>query len=299
MKKFLKWAGIVIGTLLVLIIIVAFYFNNKGKSALAQTFEVKQYDVELPSDSASLARGEYLVGALCRHCHSGDLGGMAFMDDPKIGFLPSSNLTPGKGSKTVNYTTSDWIRSIRHGIKPDGHGLMIMPSHAFHHMTESDLYSVVAYMKSIPPVDKEWPEKHFPFMSMMMAGMGMFGDIVPAAIIDHEAPFKTPVAEGETIEYGQYIFDISGCVDCHKSNLGGGMSPEPGAPPVPNISQASVVGQWSPEQFVMMMKTGKTPEGKLLNEKYMPWISYAQYTEADLRAIHSYIMSLPGVEDPQ
>ena len=42
------------------------------------------------------------------------------------GSIHTPNLRPGEGSRTADFTASDWVRAIRHGVGPDGHSLLIM-----------------------------------------------------------------------------------------------------------------------------------------------------------------------------
>ena len=56
------------------------------------------------------------------------------------------NISPGPGSVVAKYTPADWERSLRHGVKPDGRPLMIMPSEDYNRLTDADLGALVAYV---------------------------------------------------------------------------------------------------------------------------------------------------------
>lgn len=45
------------------------------------------------------------------------------------------------------------------------------------------------------------------------------------------------------------------------------------------------------EQFMTVMKTGKDPKGKIT--QVMPWPSYKNLTDCDLKAIYAYLSALP------
>ena len=51
---------------------------------------------------------------------------------------------------------------------------------------------------------------------------------------------------------------------------------------------------WSEQDFIQTMRTGVTPSGRQLIED-MPWQSYAQMTDAELKALWMYLNSLPAL----
>ena len=69
--------------------------------------------------------------------------------------LAASNLTSGLGGKGREYTDIDFVRAIRHGIGKDRKSLVIMPSQYFNKFSDEDVGAIVAYLKSLPPVDNE------------------------------------------------------------------------------------------------------------------------------------------------
>ncbi len=85
------------------------------------------------------------------------------------------------------------------------------------------------------------------------------------------------------------------CKSCHGEQLNGGISPDPISPPPTNISTGGNLGKWTLEQFRETMRSGKTPEGKLLDAKFMPWPGIGAHDDEELEAIFNYIKSLPGL----
>src|SRR2546430_2518344 len=51
----------------------------------------------------------------------------------------------------VNYSEVDWVRTIRHGIKPDPHPMILMPSADYNQLTNVDLAALIACVRSLPP----------------------------------------------------------------------------------------------------------------------------------------------------
>src|SRR5690349_4962477 len=175
MKKFLKWAGIVLGSLLVLLAVTFLALAAKGRSMINKTYEVQVENVAIPTDAEAIARGEHWVKAECIGCHGDDLSGGPFFEAP-FGYFDAINLTPGEGGIGGEFSDEDWVRALRHGVKPDGHSLLIMPSNYFRRYSDEDLGDIIAYLKSLPAVDNETRAPHFNLLGNALLGAGAFGD---------------------------------------------------------------------------------------------------------------------------
>ncbi len=222
MKKFFKWLGIVLGSLLGLIVLVFLGLALKGNSMLNKTYDVQVETIPIPTDEAAIARGEHWVMAECIGCHGDDISGGAFFEAP-FATVNAKNLTTGKGGIGTEFTDEDWVRAFRYGVGPDGNSVLIMPSHAFRFFSDADLADIIAYLKVAPPVDKELSEPNFNILGKAMLGAGVFGEsvVVAEAINDNAIDPSYPPA-GVTPEYGQYLINVSGCRDCHGADLSGG-----------------------------------------------------------------------------
>jgi mono/diheme cytochrome c family protein len=210
------------------------------------------------------------------------------MDVPPIGLVCAPNLTPaGVGQR---YRDEDWVRAIRHGLNPQNKAFVIMPSENFQYLSDEHLGQLVAYLKSLPPVEQTWPDRHVTFLSMIMYQAGAMG-LLPTEKVDHAALRPTPV-KAETPDYGLYLANLTGCNMCHGANLKGGTSPDAESPPCPDISADSPVGQWGAEKFVQVLRTGITPQGKELNPKFMPWREHGRLDDVQLRAIYEYLQQI-------
>ena len=66
------------------------------------------------------------------------------------------NLTRGRGGLPADYSDQDFVRALTHGVKRDGRSVIFMPS-ADYLFTADDLGAIVAYVKSVPPVDRTVP----------------------------------------------------------------------------------------------------------------------------------------------
>jgi mono/diheme cytochrome c family protein len=291
MKKGLKWIGIVVGGLLGLLVLVIIAANVLAAARMNRQYDVAAQMVPIPSDEASLARGKHLVEVVstCSGCHGPDLSGTSFLDDPAIGSLAASNLTSGRGGVGTFYTDADWVRALTHGVAPDGRMLLIMPSQNFRHYSDEDLGAMIAYLKSVPPVDREFPDRRLSLMGSTFFGLGFFGQ-VPAEMIDHAGRRPAAPPSGATVEYGAHLVTVSSCRDCHAENLAGG-SPAPGEPWGSNLTPGGNLGSWSEAEFITSIRTGMTPSGRALIPN-MPWQAYRHMTDEELQAIYRYLSSL-------
>ncbi len=236
--KVLKWVGIVLGGLIGVIVIAVVVLYFVGGSRVNRTYDIQPEAVAIPTDAASIERGQHLAEAVtgCTSCHGDNLGGDSFFDDPAIAIFDASNLTSGRGGIGGTYSDVDWVRAVRHGVDPDGKGLLIMPADVFINLSGEDLGAIIAYVKSVPPVDNEAPEPEFGLMGRVLIAIGAFGEVVPAQLIDHAASVPTAPAAGVTAGYGEYLASIGHCFVCHGEDLSGGEGPDPESPPVPNIT---------------------------------------------------------------
>jgi mono/diheme cytochrome c family protein len=296
MKKFVKWFGIVLGSLFLLATITAFLMAFNATRRMNKIYEVVPAAVTIPTDSTTIAMGKSIAIANCIECHGDDLGGTAFFNDPNLASIPAPNITTGKGGKTAEYSTTDWIRGIRHGIKKDGKPAMIMPSKGFQYLSDEDLGALIAYLKITPPVDKSWPAPSFTFLSKILMSAGAFGDVLSAEIIDHDKVKQvTAPAKGATVAYGDYLVKVSACRNCHGVRLNGFKDPNPNAPFSPNITPGGNLGTWTEAQFIQTMRTGITPDQRQLKAEFMPWKAMGKRSDEELSAIFKYLKAQPNL----
>ena len=295
MKKLLKWLGIfLIGLVAIGLLAVVGVYIVSG-SRLNKTYDVAVQPITVPTDAADIAEGERLVTIRgCNSCHSADLGGQIFIDDPMLGTFDSANLTSGAGSATAQYSIEDWDRAVRHGINPEGKGVMIMPSNEFSVLSDEQLGQIVAYLQTVPPVDREHPVPKLGLMGRALFAMGQL-PLLPAAGIDQTATHPASIPPTASVEYGAYM--ATTCMGCHQPNLAGGPVPgaAPGDPLSANLTPAGPLANWTLEDFRTVLRNGVTPEGTALNPEVMPWPIMQHMTDVEIEALWLYLNSLPPV----
>lgn len=249
--------------------------------------------VPLRSDAAAVARGRYLYASRgCADCHGANGAGRSFVKADGL-HLAGPNISPGAGSVVAAYQPVDWVRTLRHGVKPDGRPVRLMPSEDYNRLTDDDLAAVVAYVRQLPPATGGAAVLELPLPARVLYGFGQIPEAVEK--IDHRLPPSQPVAEGITVEHGRYVAQM--CVGCHGPSLAGGRIP--GAPPdwpaAPALSGAAgnAMSRY-PEADTMlrMFKTGQRPDGAPL--RVMPFEALRELSDTDARALHRYLAALPA-----
>lgn len=293
MKTALKWIGIVVGSLLGLLIVAGVVFYFVGAARLNKVYEVPPSNLTLPTDTASIEFGKHRAEALCQGCHGDDLGGINdWFNAGPIGTIDSANLTSGEGGVGTEFTTEDYVRAIRHGIDREGKPIFMTAVPATSLLSDEDLAAIIAYLKTVPPVDRPIKERNFKLLAKVMFGAGLLGQL-PAETVSHEAHVTAP-ARGATVEYGEYLVNTNDCRVCHGPELNGGPFPDPTVTKIsPNLTQGGELAFWTEEQFYTAMTTGMTPGGHQLDPEFMPWNYYRNFYDEELEAIWLYLQTLP------
>lgn len=286
MKKAFKWTGIAVLGLAIVLISGGIAASSIGSSKANKTYEVTESLLTtVPSDSASLAYGEHLAKIHgCASCHVDSFEGRVFVDAPPF-LITAPNLTSGKGGIGQSYGIQDWDRAIRYGVKPDGRAALIMPSKTLHNLSDTDTAMLIAYLRSIPPVDNELPEMELRPLGKILTAAGQF-DVASEVHLTAEREPAPPA--GISVEYGKYLSSMT-CIYCHGDNMEGGVALGPDAPIPPSLIPS---GKWEYEMFEKAMRTGITPAGNEMDQEAMPWNAFKHMTDEELQAIHLYLQSL-------
>jgi mono/diheme cytochrome c family protein len=287
--------GIVLAGLAGLMVIAVAAIYIASELRINKTYQIGAEDIAIPTDAASIERGRHLATTIgqCVDCHGDNLAGRVFLDAPGIARLVSANLTSGRGGVGGAFTDADWVRALRHGVGPGGKPLLVMPAQNFTVLSAEDLGALIAYMKSVPPVDNTPPPSEVRMLGRALFLAGQI-DAFSAEQIDHAAPPPVAPPVGPTADYGRYLVRFGGCADCHGANLAGG--PVPGAPDAPlaaNITPGGEIAGWSEADFIRTLRTGINPAGKPL-DPFMPWKYIGKLSDDELRAIYQYLKTVPA-----
>ena len=293
---------------------VKFALPNVGKAP----------DMKVEMTDANIERGEYLANHVmgCMDCHStrnwkefsgtlteGTLGNGGEIFDQAVG-LPgayySANITPA-GIK--DWTDGEIFRAITTGVRKNGKPIFpIMPHPSYGKGDENDIKCVIAYLRSIPPIEKTVPESHSDFP------MNFIINTLPASASLHPKP-----SEDDVKEYGKYLVTIAACMDCHtpfdkgeydmtKAFAGGRVFKLPfGTLTSANITPDTEtgIGNWTRDAFIAKFKSYIDSSGKAVHipvseneyNTIMPWTLFGGMKEKDLNAIYEYIHSLEPIKN--
>ncbi|HEY7642652.1 MAG TPA: cytochrome c [Steroidobacteraceae bacterium] len=292
MKKPIKIVLVSVASLVVLAVAAAGVVSRLSDRKLHRIVQLPPLQVTFAPAEGQLERGEYLFKTRgCMDCHGVDGSGHVVVDEGGL-FVRAPNITSGGASPTRSYTDTDWVRTLRHGVKPSGQPLLVMPSEDYARMTDADLGAIVAYVRSLPPASTGAAEIHeFPLPIKAAYALGAIKDA--AEKIDHTAP--PPQEVGDTlVARGQYV--AQGCTGCHGPHFSGGKIPgtPPSWPPAANLTSApdSAMSRYTTaEQFKTMLRSGKRPDGSAISE-VMPFKALAFMNDAELDALYAFLKTL-------
>lgn len=239
----------------------------------------------------AIARGKrYMESrAGCTECHGADLGGKVIIDNPVMGTWIAPNIT--RGGLTKNYKSEDWVKILRHGLRPDNTAAT-MPSLDFAYFSDQELSDIAAYVRSVPPVERVMPPTVFgPVFSLLIVK----GDIpVSAEVIDHAAPrAKYPPSIAATPELGEHLAHT--CRGCHGPSLAGGpiQGGDPKWPPARNLTfDETGLAKWTRMDFLQAMREGKRPDGTAI-DPVMPIQYTKNLKDEEIDALYIYLKTIP------
>lgn len=316
MKKLFK----ILGFVLLAVILFAAAAATYIKTALPNVGEPPVISVERTPER--IERGKYLANhvTVCMDCHSsrdwslfsaplapGNFGGGGEIFSRDLGFpgvFYARNITPYGIGK---WTDGEVFRAITTGQSRDGHALFpIMPYLNYGQLDQEDIYSIIAYVRTLAPVEHDIAPAEADF---------------PVNILINTMPTQSNLtkrpAETDQVEYGRYMATAAGCVECHSkrekgtrvpgTEYGGGMEfimPN-GVLTSANISpdKNTGIGSWTEDAFVNRFKTYADSSykphkvGPKEMNTAMPWMMYAGMKETDLKAIFAYLQTVPPLDN--
>jgi len=290
---------IVVGLVVVVVLVIAgtagfAQFGSERK--LHRTISVQVTPIVLPTDQAALDRGAYLYKSRgCGECHGLDGAGKIVIDDD--GFLVKApHIASGEGSVTANYKPEDWVRTIRHGVKPNGEPAFIMPSEDFNRLTDADVGAVASYVRSLPAVAGTGSEFRVPLLVRFLYAAGMIKDA--AEKIDHNLPPEQPFASNDEIAHGAYV--AAACKGCHNEFLSGGLIPgaPPTWPPAANLTPGvdGVLPLYpNAEALAAMFRSGKRPNGSAVST-VMPFGMLSAMSDEDVNALYGFLKTVRALK---
>jgi len=318
MKKIFKVFGYLLAVLVVFIV-GGIVFVNMSFPKVSQA-----QDLTITSGPDRVARGAYLANhvVVCVDCHStrdfsllsgpiepGTLGKGGELFDQSMGFpgvFYSKNITP---TGISDYTDGELYRLITTGVTNDGRAMFpVMPYPYYGKMDPEDIYDIIAYIRSLDPIDNEIPESKADFpVSLILKTIPQDADPQPK-------PAKT-----DQVAYGKYLVNAAACQECHSPvdaqnamlpglEFSGGRAfafPDGSVVRSANLTQdeESGIGTWTEDMFVGRFKQyldsgyhlPKVQPGEF--NTVMPWTMYGGMEKEDLKAIYSYLNTIKPISN--
>lgn len=316
MKKLLRFSLYTIAAILSIFCLLVFYVIY-----FLPRVPVENIKIEITPERVE--RGKYLAEnvAQCLDCHStrdwskfsapaapGSEGKGGEVFDRTMGFpgtYYAPNITP---FHLKDWSDGELFRAVTSGVSRDGRALFpIMPYPSYGKMDREDIYSIIAYIRTLTPVENTPPasESNFP--------MNIIIHTIPA-----ENALSPKPAPDDTVNYGKYLVNAASCAECHtparrgqiieeKIFSGGRYFEMPNGTVISkNITpdKETGIGAWTRQDFITRFKAFENADHYAAEDlpagdfnTIMPWSNYAKMTDADLAAMYAYLMSVKPISN--
>ena len=276
-------------------------------------------DIRISATPERLARGKYLANSVsgCIACHSsrdgsrfseplitGTLGKGGEVFPTEAGQVVASNITP---THLGTWTDGEVFRAITCGVTKAGKPLFpLMPYPNFAKMDTEDVYSIIAYIRTLEPL---------PYTTSEVTHLNFPMNIIVHTIPSKAEPGTRPDTSNE-LEYGHYLVNAASCRECHSPMVKGKFIEEEEfsggvAFTLSNGSRVhsgnitpdveTGIGSWSKDVFIQRFKIASSssymhPVKTGDEQTLMPWTMYATMTQRDLGAMYTYLKTVKPVK---
>lgn len=319
-----RWRKILFVSLIVIVLAAAIGYIYISQ-ALPKATAVPEITIN-HNDTVLLARGKYLVHhvAICVDCHSprdpshyswpiveGQEGAGGPFLSKKAGFaFPGESFTPNITPFNLgNWSDGEIYRLLTTGIRKDGTSVYhAMPFEAFAKADPEDLKAIIAYIRTLNPIQNEPLGKTEIDFVERMYSKTIPRKAEPVLL----SSLKTPA------EKGKYLVTMALCDDCHTPKKFGDAfdstlaysgriefpMPTGGFVHSANLTpDESGLSEWTEDAFVNRFKSFRDSsaiykvEPNSLNS-IMPWFAYRYMNDDDLRNIYAYLRTVNPVYNP-
>jgi mono/diheme cytochrome c family protein len=254
---------------------------------------------------SALERGAYLVHGIvaCGNCHTPkgpdghaladqELSGRFMFDLPAIHAV-APNITQDNDTGIGKWTDEQIINAIRNGKRPDGTSIgPPMPVVFYRNMSDSDVLAIVAYLRSVKPINHKVEKSTF--KNSLPDSYG--------PTIDHVADIPT----GNKVASGANLASIGHCMACHtpmvngkldmrRVGAGGRELPAPGGGTIVSADLTPAnpggISKWTDAQVKEAITSGIRPDGRSL-VRIMAFDWYKNVSPSDLDDLVTYLRTL-------
>jgi mono/diheme cytochrome c family protein len=289
-----------------------------------------------------IARGGYIMTELagCGGCHGPRdedgsplarsrpdrflAGGERVVDSATMGFDADSdgiiqvpNLTADIDTGLGAWTDDEIVRAVRDGVSRDGRLLVpVMPYRSYRFMSDEDVRSVVAYLRTVPAARGDpgaAGSETLSFWTRLGLDWNLRGGH-HAPVHDVVAPIP-PSRGGDRIAYGRYVSRLGRCGECHgdpgesdgpdgpDGPLSGGRSVD--RPAVGRVSAANLtpdpttgLGRASSAQIENALRSGRRLDGRPMAPPMSLVVGFvSRITKEDLDALVAFLRAARPVRN--
>jgi len=259
-----------------------------------------------------IKRGEYLAHAAdCIACHTvpgaqAYIGGFAF-NLPGIGTIYSTNITPDKDTGIGNYTDQQFLDAMHKGIRRDDALLYPAMSYTtYSYMTDADALAIKAYLFSLKPVQAPHRANRlaFPFNQRGVVALWSW-------MFNADTRFAPNADKSPAWNRGAYLAEaLAHCGECHTprtlafsiDNRNKFADALTGGWKAWNITsdRATGIGAWSDTDLFAYLAQGHATGHGTASGQMGEAVDngFANMTPDDLRAIVTYVRSVPARSSP-
>lgn len=271
----IRWAvrGLIGLIVLAAVGIGAIYLLSERE--LHRVWPAKASTLRVVSTADLIAQGDRLASVMgCRDCHGADLTGRLFFNDPAIARMWGPNIT----RLAPNYSDAQLDVLLRQGVRPNGQGIMLMPSSTFATLDDHEISALIAFVRSKAPAGEARPAPRYSLIARLGLLIGQFANepTIIAKESGHGLPdFGPEFAQGRSL--------ARACTECHGGDLTG--TTQAAAPDL------LIGASYSLDELKVLLRTGVANSGKRLGlmsdsapRRFNVW------TDAQIEALHDYLV---------
>ena len=271
----MKWIKHLLLGLLALLVLSLLTVYIGGEIIIKRTYEVTPQNLLTSSRPDVMFEGERLARVYGCHegCHGKNMEGQVFFEQAFLARIIAPNLTQA----VKQYSNAELEGIIRQGIKPGGKSVLGMPSASFSYLTDNDLSSILAFIRSYPESDHHAGKSSFG----LLARLGLLtGKYQPAAAQIASLNKSGSARLSQPVDPGEYLA-MTACSECHGLELEGDFAP--------NLAIAKA---YDLDAFAALMRKGQSVGGNEL--ELMSQVSQTRFvhlTDDEIESLHEFLHS--------
>lgn len=315
MIRLLKILGYAVGGFVLLAGIAAAWFHLKGIPGYEANIPADVANLQVPRDSAYIARGAKIASMLCQECHLGEGGimnGKQMNEVPAMfGTIASLNITQHPEIGIGSWTDGELYYFLRTGIRRDGSWAPpFMPK--LSRAADEDIYAIIAWLRSDDPRlasdSREYPPNQYNLLVKILSNTVFSAPPLP------EKPQYIPDSTNQ-VALGEYIANnLLECYACHSGDMlkldpnnpsksfgyyGGGIEMRNHDGEIVRSANLTMdretgIGKFTEQQFIDAVKYGKNPRGGMLQYPMSP---HTALSDSEVRAIYAFLQTVPVIQN--